>query len=178
MDSVVIKQHQARVITSNNDEDVQHVSCLIHYSSLVESLLMFQGCSSSTSLERKLYMWIWGGLVESFSLKNFQLQYFTGYLDHVIPLHNVEAVVDNRFCTFGKMIVTSIIQGGEVPVCFAKPVADYIVNKEVSSPTTSMTFLIMMSRIVYPRYIPCLKGFILIYYRLFQQSALSNCKKF
>lgn len=65
----------------------------------------------------------------------FQSQYFAGYPDHVIPQHNVEAAVDNRFYIFGKMIATCIVQGGEAPVCFAKPVADYIVNREVSSPT-------------------------------------------
>lgn len=32
------------------------------------------------------------------------------------------------------MIVTSIVQGGEVPACFAQAVADYLVFDRVTSP--------------------------------------------
>lgn len=55
---------------------------------------------------------------------------FIGYLDHVVPLHNVEAVDKDKF---SKMISTSLIQGGEAPSCFAKAVADYIVYNQVRS---------------------------------------------
>ena len=51
---------------------------------------------------------------------------FIGYPDHVVPLHNVEAVDKDKFSIIGKMISTSLIQGGEAPSCFAKAVADYI----------------------------------------------------
>ena len=147
VDSVVIKhiimQHQARVIASNDDEDIQSVRvrrCNI----LSDSLRQFSRKSFDVSRMIKVNFIgeeavdLGGPRREFFHLlmrEFFQSQYFAGYPDHVIPLHNVEAVVDNKFYTFGKMIATCIVQGGEVPVCFAKPVADYMVNREVSSPT-------------------------------------------
>ena len=66
---------------------------------------------------------------EIFELSGF----FVGYPDHVIPLHSVDAVDKNKFSIIGKMISTSIIQGGEAPCCFAKTAADYIVYSQVKS---------------------------------------------
>lgn len=45
-----------------------------------------------------------------------------------------EAVSDNTYYVVGKMIATCIIQGGEVPACFAQAVADYLVMDRVVSP--------------------------------------------
>ena len=147
MDSIAIKhiimQHQARVISSNNDEDVQCVR-IRRSNVLSDSLRQFSRRSFDISKMIKVNFIgeeavdLGGPRREFFHLlmqEIFQSQYFTGYPDHVIPQHNVEAAVDNRFYIFGKMIATCIVQGGEAPVCFAKPVADYIVNREVSSPT-------------------------------------------
>ena len=64
----------------------------------------------------------------------FRSSLFQGYPNHTVPLHNVEAVASNKFCTIGKMLATCIVQGGEAPVCFSKAVADYLVYDEVCSP--------------------------------------------
>ena len=53
---------------------------------------------------------------------------------HVIPCHKADGVANNTYYYVGKMISTCIVQGGEVPVCFAKVVADYVVCNEVKSP--------------------------------------------
>lgn len=59
---------------------------------------------------------------------------FEGFPSHVIPYHKAEAVTNNTYYYMGKMMSTSIAQGGEVPVCFAKAVADYLVYNEFRSP--------------------------------------------
>ena len=59
---------------------------------------------------------------------------FSGWPEHVVPLHDVHAVANNKFYLVGKMLATCLVQGGEPPVCFAKAVADYIVFDKVSSP--------------------------------------------
>ena len=56
-----------------------------------------------------------------------------GYPIHIIPLHNVGAVANNKYYIIGKMIATCIIQEEEAPACFAKPVADYIVYDKICS---------------------------------------------
>ena len=43
----------------------------------------------------------------------------------------IKAVSANTYYVVGKMIATCIIQGGEVPTCFAKAVADYLVFDRV-----------------------------------------------
>ena len=58
---------------------------------------------------------------------------FVGWPDHVIPIHNVEAVANNKFYLVGKMISTCLVQGGQPPVCFSAAVADYIIFDEVKS---------------------------------------------
>ncbi len=55
---------------------------------------------------------------------------FSGYPEHVVPLHNVQALADNLV---GRMIATCVVQGGEAPLCFAKAVADFIVFGHVES---------------------------------------------
>ena len=59
---------------------------------------------------------------------------FTGYPSNVIPLHNVEAVENRKFYVIGKMLATTLVQGGEAPSCFSKAIADYIVYDQVRSP--------------------------------------------
>ena len=136
-------QHQARVIASKDDEDVQSVR--VHRSNiLLDSLRQFSRKSFNVSKMIKVNFIgeeavdMGGPRREFFHLlmqEIFQSNYFAGYPDHVIPLHNVEALLDNKFYTFGKMIATCIVQGGEALVCFAKAAADFLVNRQVSSPT-------------------------------------------
>ena len=64
----------------------------------------------------------------------FRSSLFVGFPNHVIPVHNIKAVGDSVYYTIGKMLSTCIIQGGEVPVCLTKAVADYLVFDRVCSP--------------------------------------------
>ena len=59
---------------------------------------------------------------------------FAGYPDNVVPLHNVQAVQNNKFYAIGKIIAMTLVQGGEAPSCFSKAVADYLVYERISSP--------------------------------------------
>jgi hypothetical protein len=45
----------------------------------------------------------------------------------IISVHNINAVSDNKYYIIGKMIATSIIQGGQPPLCFSAAVADFLV---------------------------------------------------
>ncbi len=58
---------------------------------------------------------------------------FQGWPGHVMPVHNLEALASNRFFLAGKMIATCLVQGGQPPVFFSAPVADYLVFKTVRS---------------------------------------------
>ena len=64
----------------------------------------------------------------------FRSSLFSGYPENVLPRHNVKAVAENKFLYVGKMIATCIVQGGEVPACFTRSSADYIVYGRVCSP--------------------------------------------
>ena len=59
---------------------------------------------------------------------------FGGFPDHVVPLHNVDGLVHNKYFVVGKMIATALVQGGQPPVYFAGPVADFLVYDCVKSP--------------------------------------------
>lgn len=58
---------------------------------------------------------------------------FEGYPSSVTPSHNLTALNNQSFYIAGKIIATSIIQGGPAPRCFATPVADILVYGEVKS---------------------------------------------
>lgn len=58
---------------------------------------------------------------------------FTGWPDHVLPVHNINAVAESKFYLIGKIIATGLVQGGEPPVCFSAAVADFIVYDSVRS---------------------------------------------
>jgi hypothetical protein len=51
---------------------------------------------------------------------------FIGWPDHVVPVH-IHAVAETKYYLTGKVIATSLVQGGEPPVCFSAAVADFIV---------------------------------------------------
>ncbi len=58
---------------------------------------------------------------------------FTGWPGNAVPLHNVEALALNRFYLVGKMVSTSLVQGGQPPLCLAKAVADFLIFDEIKS---------------------------------------------
>ncbi len=47
------------------------------------------------------------------------------------PIHNIEAIANDSYYVVGKIILISIIQGGQPPVCCATPVADFLVFNAV-----------------------------------------------
>ena len=58
---------------------------------------------------------------------------FAGLPGHLTPIHSVEALSSNKFYVVGKMLATGLVQGGQPPVCFAKPVADFLAFESVKS---------------------------------------------
>ena len=59
---------------------------------------------------------------------------FGGWLDHVVPNHNVDALIHNKYYVVGKMLATALVQGGQPPVFFVGAVADFLVVETVKSP--------------------------------------------
>lgn len=138
----VIQQHQARVLTSVDDEDVQLL--YIRRSHLLsDAIRQFSKTSFDVSKMIKVTFIgeeavdTGGPRREFFHLvlrAMFRSSLFQGYPSHTVPLHNVEAVASNRFYMFGKILATCIVQGGEAPVCFSKAVVDYIIYDEIRTP--------------------------------------------
>lgn len=58
---------------------------------------------------------------------------FVGWPQNIIPVHNVEALADNKYYVIGKLITTSLVQGGQPPVCFSAAVAEFLVYDEITS---------------------------------------------
>lgn len=56
---------------------------------------------------------------------------FHGWPDHVSPVSNSQAVANNKFYICGKIIASMIIQGGQAPNCFSKPIVDFIIYEIV-----------------------------------------------
>ena len=54
---------------------------------------------------------------------NFQL--FEGPTGHLLPTHNVPALIDKQYYYIGKMMAASILQGGPAPGFFAESAAEY-----------------------------------------------------
>ena len=62
-----------------------------------------------------------------------QSQLFTGWPENVVPVHNVISLSLNEYYLVGKMLTTSVIQGGQPPVFFAAAVVDFILDGHISS---------------------------------------------
>lgn len=56
---------------------------------------------------------------------------FCGWPDRLSPASNSQAVANKTFFICGKVIASMIIQGGEAPRCFNRPITDFIVYEEV-----------------------------------------------
>lgn len=56
---------------------------------------------------------------------------FVGWPTNVVPIHNVEALAANKYYVIGKLMATSLVQGGQPPVCFCGAVADYLIYDEI-----------------------------------------------
>ena len=135
-------QHQRRVIRAAHKEDFQRVS--VRRSHLYQDAL--RAFSKPTFNVGKMLKVCFvgepaaiddgGPRREFFSLLTGEIfrtsGLFSGWPEHVVPLHDVHAVANNKFYVVGKMLATCLVQGGEPPVCFAKAIADYIVFDNIN----------------------------------------------
>lgn len=132
----MVQQHQALVLRGNDEEDKQRIS--VRRSHVFEdSVRAFSKPSFNVSKLLKV-RFIGeqsvddGGprreLFQILMRDAFTSGLFVGWPCHVVPVHNIQAVSNNVYYVIGKMISTSIVQGGQPPVCFARPVADFLVK--------------------------------------------------
>ena len=138
-----LQQHQQSVITSIDEEDVQRIHVrrsLIFEDSFrqfskdsFDITKMLKVCFVGESAiddggpRREFFQLLLNAIASKSGL-------FQGYPCHVVPCHNVDALVQNKYFVVGKMIATAIVQGGQPPVYFAGAVADFLVFDSVKSP--------------------------------------------
>ncbi len=136
----MVIQHQRSVLRANDDEDKQRISIrrshvfkdavrafsksTFNVSKLLKVTFIGEQSVDDGGPRRELFQVL---MREAFTSSGL----FAGWPCHVIPIHNIEAIANNSYYVVGKMISTSIIQGGQPPVCFATPVADFLVLNEV-----------------------------------------------
>lgn len=130
----MVLQHQARMLKSDDDEDVQHL--IIRRKHLFpDALKAFKRSMFDVSKHLRVRFLGESAQDEGGPRREFfryltpafgQSALFCGWPERVIPVHNVSAVVANDYYTVGKMISTCIIQGGQPPICFAPPVAEFL----------------------------------------------------
>ena len=121
----VLLQHQNKVITGQDEEDKQRI--YVRRSNLIaDAIRHFSKPNFDVSKPLKVYFVSEKSVVddggprreffqlamkEAFSISGL----FVGWPQNVIPVHNVEALADNKFFVIGKIIATSLVQGGEPP---------------------------------------------------------------
>lgn len=136
----IVLHHQQSVLRANDDEDKQRISIrrshvfkdaarafsksTFNVSKLLKVTIVGEQSVDDGGPRRELFQVL---MREAFTLSGL----FVGWPCHVIPIHNIEAIANNSYYVVGKMISTSIVQGGQPPVCFATPVADFLVFNEV-----------------------------------------------
>lgn len=138
----MILQHQFKVITGSHEEDQQRLS-LRRSHLFVDAIRAFSRPSFNVSKMLKVYFIGEHSVDDGGPRREFfrllmkeaftSSGLFSGWPSNVVPIHNVEAVVANKYYLIGKMITTSLIQGGQPPVCFSTAVANYLVYDEVST---------------------------------------------
>lgn len=138
----MLQQHQRKVITSDDPEDVcriyvrrTHVfedayRCFRKQSNDGSKMLKVNFVGDSAvddgGPRREFFHLLSTAIARDSGL-------FLGWPRHVMPLHNVEALECNKYYVVGKMFAISIVQGGEPPVYFSSPVADYLIHGMVNS---------------------------------------------
>ncbi len=138
----VLQQHQQRVVTLDDYENVERIH--IRRTHLFEDSYRFFRKQSNNGSKMLKIIFLGEAAIDDGGPRRefFQLLLndiakrsglFIGWPDHVVPLHNVEALGHNKFYVVGKMLAISIIQGGQPPVYFSSPVADFMVYDRVNS---------------------------------------------
>ena len=138
----VVQEHQNKVMMSIDDEDLQRVhvrraflfedamrqfsKVSFNPSKFLRVVFIGEQAVDEGGPRRELFRLL---MTECFTRSGL----FTGFPDHVVPIHNVDALTVGKFHTIGKIIATCIVQGGQPPVCFAEAVADYLVYDQVKS---------------------------------------------
>ena len=135
-----LQQHQQSVICGEDDEDCQRLS--IRRSHLFsDAMRAFSRKTFNVSKPLKVQI-IGEPSVDDGGPRREFFQFlmreaftssglFTGWPKNVVPIHDVSAVAANKFYIVGKMITTSLLQGGQPPVCFAAPIANYLIFSEI-----------------------------------------------
>lgn len=135
-------QHQLKVITGKDEEDLQPVNVRRKYifqdgmraftkpsfdvTKMLKVRFISEQAQDLGGPRREFFHHLMKAALQNPSL-------FTGWPSNVIPIHNISAVADNMYYVIGKIIATSLVQGGEPPVCFSAAVADFIVYDKVCS---------------------------------------------
>ena len=57
---------------------------------------------------------------------------FRGWPDRLSPISNSQAVATKKFYNCGKVMASMIVQGGQAPNCFSKPIVDFIVSDTIN----------------------------------------------
>lgn len=138
----VLQQHQYKVITGRDEEDRQRIhvrrSHIINdsirafskpnfnVSKMLKVIFVGEPSVDDGGPRREFFELL---MREAFTTSGL----FVGWPQNVIPTHNVQALADNKYYVVGKIIATSLVQGGQPPVCFSPAVADYLVFDEVKS---------------------------------------------
>lgn len=138
----VLRQHQQKVITGADEEDVQRIHVRRRYlfgdalrafakpsfnvSKMLKVTFIGEASVDDGGPRREFFSLL---MKEAFCSSGL----FSGWPSNVLPIHSIEAVAHNKFYLVGKMMSTSLIQGGQPPLCLAKAVADFIVFDRVKS---------------------------------------------
>ena len=138
----VLLQHQLKVITGSNEEDMQPIHVRrkhifedsmrafakpsFNVAKMLKVRFISEQAEDQGGPRREFFRYLMKAAFQ-------QPLLFSGWPDHVVPVHNINAVAENVYYRIGKVIATSLVQGGEPPVCFSTAVADFIVYDSVCS---------------------------------------------
>ena len=138
----LLLQHQLKVISGENEEDMQPVHVRRKHifedavrafakpsfdvSKMLKVRFISEQAQDEGGPRREFFRYLMKATFQHPLL-------FTGWPDYVVPVHNINAVAENKYYLIGKVIATSLVQGGEPPVCFSAAVADCIVYDSVRS---------------------------------------------
>lgn len=133
-------QHQLKVITGDDDEDVQRI-CVRRNSLVADTFRQFSKAKTNVSKRLKV-VFIGEASVDEggphceffqLALKEIFVKsgLFAGWPHNVLPVPNIGAVVQNQFYVVGRLISTCLVQGGEAPVCFSRAAAEFLAYNEI-----------------------------------------------
>jgi hypothetical protein len=135
-----LQQHQLKVITGSDDEDFQRITVRRSHL-MMDAFRLFS--KSKTNLSKRLKVVFLGeSSVDEGGPRRefFQLLLneifvnsglFIGWPSNVIPVSNFDAVGANKYFIVGRIISTSLVQGGATPACFCQAIAKYLAYDQI-----------------------------------------------